>query len=150
MASLRVNTEGSLNLIPYISKHYKIVKNIKPISHYIKVAATIVVLAAAINMNIIKVYFSQWRNGVRCITYVDVSHFQYRLLLKHRLIADFEPIKQKIWFKEMNNIKQLQGMNGALFYTALKDGYLFREEQYALDKTITKMQEKHLVKTIFF
>jgi hypothetical protein len=37
-------------------------------------------------------------------------------------------------------------MNGALFYTTFKDGYLFQEEQYSLDDTITKMQEKHLGK----
>lgn len=97
-------------------------------------------------INTVKVYFSQWRNGVCCVTYVDVSSFQSRLLLEHRLIADFEPTKQKVWLKEMNNIKQLQGMNGALFYTVFRDGYLFQEEQYSLDDTITKMQEKHFSK----
>lgn len=97
-------------------------------------------------VNTIKVYFSPWRTGVCCITYIDVSNFQNRLLLEHRLIADFEPIKQKIWLKEMNNIKQLQGMSGALFYTAFKDGYLFQEDRYSLDNSITKMQEKHFGK----
>jgi hypothetical protein len=92
--------------------------------------------------NNLKILFSSWRGGVYCITYLDQSNLQNKLLLEHRLIS-FDAIKQKIRLNEVGAINQLQAMNGAVFYTSFKNGNLLKEEQFSLDNAITKMQEKH-------